>query len=86
MYVVKEQVNKSPIYKVCPETGGNKTHTLHRNIHLVYDLPVTMLEQSKNKTPTKERQKKESQTGERRQREQNQSSDSPDSDDDIPRA
>lgn len=86
MYVVEEQVNESPIYNVCPETGGNKTRTLHRNLHLVHGLPVSMSEQSKNKTPTKERQKTESQRVKHGQREPVQSRDSHDSDDDIPRA
>lgn len=87
VYVVKEQVNECPIYKVCPETGGNKIRTLHRNLlHLVNDLPVSMLEQTKNKTPTKERQKKKSQTEKHGQREPLQSGDSSDSDDGVPRA
>lgn len=87
VYVVKEQVNENPIYKVCPETGGNKTRTLHRNLlHLVNDLPVSMIEQFKNKTPTKERQKKESQGGKHGQGEPAQSSDSSDSDDEVPTA
>uniref|UniRef100_A0A3P9PFR1 Gypsy retrotransposon integrase-like protein 1 n=1 Tax=Poecilia reticulata TaxID=8081 RepID=A0A3P9PFR1_POERE len=32
VHVVKEQVNQSPVYKVCSETGCSKIRTLHRNL------------------------------------------------------
>lgn len=46
VYVVKNQVNDNPIYKVCPEKGG-KVRTLHWNLlHLVNELPVMVTQQS----------------------------------------
>lgn len=47
IYVVKERINDSPVYQVCPESGGDKnpalTRTQHRNLlRLVNDLPVDM--------------------------------------------
>uniref|UniRef100_A0A3B3YDY6 Gypsy retrotransposon integrase-like protein 1 n=1 Tax=Poecilia mexicana TaxID=48701 RepID=A0A3B3YDY6_9TELE len=86
VHVVKEQVNESPVYKVCPETGCSKTRTLHRNLlHLVNDLPVGMHEQLQNKASTRGRHKRKSQTDQHGQREPCQQSDSSDSDDGVSR-
>lgn len=47
IHVVKERVADGPVYRVTPETGGNKIRTLHRNLlHLVNDLPVDLPQQS----------------------------------------
>lgn len=41
IYIVKEQVHDSPVYKVASETDATKTRVLHRNLmHVVNDLPV----------------------------------------------
>lgn len=41
VYVVQEQVDDNPLYKVSPENGGNRVMTLHRNLlHVVSDLPA----------------------------------------------
>uniref|UniRef100_A0A8C3AS82 Gypsy retrotransposon integrase-like protein 1 n=1 Tax=Cyclopterus lumpus TaxID=8103 RepID=A0A8C3AS82_CYCLU len=54
VYVVREQVNDNPVYKVSPETGGNKVRTLHRNLlHVVNDLPVDLTQRTKT-TPLTE--------------------------------
>ncbi|KAJ8014041.1 hypothetical protein DPEC_G00036130 [Dallia pectoralis] len=51
VYVVREQVNDSPVYKVSPETGG-KVRTLHRNLlHVVTDLPVELPSQINTTQP-----------------------------------
>lgn len=43
VYVVKERIAEGPVYRVTPETGGNRVRTLHRNLlHLVNDLPVDL--------------------------------------------
>lgn len=43
VHVVKERIAKGPVYKVTPETGGDRVRTLHRNLlHLVNDLPVDL--------------------------------------------
>lgn len=43
VHVVKERFANGPVYKVTPETGGNRVRTLHRNLlHLVNDLPVEL--------------------------------------------
>ncbi|KAL1261161.1 hypothetical protein QQF64_008988 [Cirrhinus molitorella] len=43
IYVIKEQLNDSPVYKVSPENDPSKIRTLHRNLlHLVNDLPADL--------------------------------------------
>uniref|UniRef100_A0A8P4K1F4 Gypsy retrotransposon integrase-like protein 1 n=1 Tax=Dicentrarchus labrax TaxID=13489 RepID=A0A8P4K1F4_DICLA len=43
VHVVKERVADGPVYKMAPETGGNRVRTLHRNLlHLANDLPVDL--------------------------------------------
>lgn len=43
IYIVKEQLNDSPVYRVSPENDTSKIRTLHRNLlHLVNDLPVDL--------------------------------------------
>lgn len=40
-YIVTEQINDNPVYKVVKETDRSKSRILHRNLlHLVNDLPV----------------------------------------------
>ena len=86
VYVVKEQINDNPVYKVCPEKGG-KVRTLHRNLlHLVNDLPVLIPEQSNQQTSNKARQKRRGQVERHEQRITPASSEQSDSDDEVPRA
>ncbi|KAK7880665.1 hypothetical protein WMY93_032696 [Mugilogobius chulae] len=57
VYIVKEQVNDSPIYKVFPENNAQKTRVLHRNLlHLVNDLPVNIAQET-NKVTVKSKAK-----------------------------
>ncbi|KAI3357158.1 hypothetical protein L3Q82_015462 [Scortum barcoo] len=43
VYLVKEQMNSCPVYKVYPERGDGRSRTLHRNLlHLVNELPVDL--------------------------------------------
>lgn len=85
VYIVTERVKDSPVYKVSPETGGNKVRILHRNLlHLVNDLPVN-LPQQKDLAPPGEKQKDKGQGRQHRQVELSQSSESSDSDDEVPR-
>ncbi len=43
IYIIKEQLNDSPVYRVSPENNPSKIRTLHRNLlHLVNDLPVDL--------------------------------------------
>lgn len=43
IYIVTEQINDNPVYKVVKETDRNKSRVLHRNLlHLVNDLPVDL--------------------------------------------
>lgn len=43
IYVIKEQLNDSPVYRVSPENYPSKIRTLHRNLlHLVNYLPVDL--------------------------------------------
>lgn len=43
VHIVKERIADGPVYKVSPETGGNRVRTLHRNLlHVVNDLPVDL--------------------------------------------
>lgn len=87
IYVIKEQVGDSPIYKVCPETGGEKTRILHINRqHLVNDLPVNLPNPPKNPLSRRGKQKNKCHyLGEYEQKETLQSSESEDSDDETPR-
>ena len=51
VYTVKERFGEGPVYKVAPETGGNRVRTLHRNLlHLVNGLPVDLPQQSQKLT------------------------------------
>lgn len=85
VYVVKEQVNDNPIYKVCPEKGG-KVRTLHRNLlHLVNELPVLMTEQSNHQTLNKGNPKRRGQVERHEQRITPASFELSDSDDETPR-
>lgn len=62
IYVVKEQMNDSPVYKVVSEMDGKRTHVLHRNLlHLVNDLPVD-LPAVNEKTRTSPEKRKRPQT------------------------
>jgi len=41
VYIVKEQINDGPVYRVVAETDSSKSRVLHRNLlHQVNDLPV----------------------------------------------
>ncbi|CAI5639392.1 unnamed protein product [Oreochromis niloticus] len=43
IYVVKEQINDSPVYRVASEANGKRVRVLHRNLlHLVNELPVDL--------------------------------------------
>ena len=96
VYVVKERIADGPVYKVTPETGGNRVRTLHRNLlHVVNDLPVDLPPQQppgrKKDSPrdlpeTQPRQStRNRQPNSRQQNEQSLSSESSDSEDDGPR-
>ncbi|XP_073805423.1 uncharacterized protein [Danio rerio] len=52
VYVVKEQINDGPVYRVVAEIDGSKSRVLHRNLlHQVNDLPVEIPEEvSKQRT------------------------------------
>ena len=64
IYIVEEQINDNPVYKVVKETDRTKSRVLHRNLlHLVNDLPVELpkeVEKSQSKkrrgtnTPSRE--------------------------------
>lgn len=96
VHVVKERIAGGPVYKVSPETGGNKIRTLHRNLlHVVNDLPVDLPPQPQpgKKTdsprhlpePQPQQRTKNRQSSSRRQNEQSLSSESSDSEGDGPR-
>ncbi|XP_067334566.1 uncharacterized protein [Channa argus] len=66
IYVVKEQINDNPVYKVVSEMDGKRSRVLHRNLlHLVNDLPLdlpadngktkaTLEQRTRSKTSSKE--------------------------------
>ncbi|KAL3972968.1 pleiotrophin [Sarotherodon galilaeus] len=61
VYVVKEQMGDSPIYKVCSEAGGAKTRILHRNLlHLVNNLPVDLPDLQRGPLPSRGARRKRS--------------------------
>uniref|UniRef100_A0A8C6VYE3 Integrase catalytic domain-containing protein n=1 Tax=Nothobranchius furzeri TaxID=105023 RepID=A0A8C6VYE3_NOTFU len=58
IYVVKEQISDSPVYRVIAETNGNKSRVLHRNLlHLVNELPVDLPAAAKDAKPSAARRK-----------------------------
>ncbi|RXN26489.1 Retrovirus-related Pol poly from transposon [Labeo rohita] len=64
VYVVKEQINDGPIYRVVAEMDSSKSRVLHRNLlHQVNDLPVEIPEET-SKQRTKEKQtRQQNETG-----------------------
>lgn len=87
VYVVKEQVNNNPIYKVLPEQGNGKSRVLHRNLlHVVNDLPADLPDQQKSTSPAKGKHKQKSHhVQEQKKREMPQSNESESSDSETPR-
>lgn len=56
IYVVKERVNNSPVYRVVLETDGSRSRILHQNLlHLVNDLPADLPAPVKPPAPRKKR-------------------------------
>lgn len=54
VHIIKERIADGPIYKVAPETGGDKVRTIHRNLlYLVNELPVDLPLQSSAPTSKK---------------------------------
>ncbi|KAL0163756.1 hypothetical protein M9458_039509, partial [Cirrhinus mrigala] len=64
VYIVKEQINDGPIYRVFAEMDSSKSRVLHRNLlHQVNDLPVEIPEET-SKQRTKEKQtRQQNETG-----------------------
>lgn len=59
IYVVKEQINDSPVYRVTSEAKGKKVRVLHRNLlHLVNELPVDLPAVDKGDGPSAVKKKK----------------------------